>query len=110
MTVKFRGLIKFLFLFISFWLFSSCDLFNQDLKGYLKRYTEEAAIGRYELDGVYPVDSSGYTCIDSTTAHTITFYMRNPESFDVTAKYHIAGEPEVRFFHLISQLIKTLFR
>lgn len=88
-------LLKVLLIFSIF--FTGCSFFNQDLNGYLRKYTEEAAIGKYKLDGTYPMDSNGFTCIDSFTDHTITFYFRNPMDYDIAIKYQIEGEefPEV---------------
>lgn len=88
-------LLKVLLIFSIF--FTGCSFFNQDLNGYLRKYTEEAAIGRYVLDDTYPVDDNGFTCIDSFTDHTITFYFRNPMDYDIAIKYQIEGEefPEV---------------
>lgn len=62
-------------------LLTSCDMLYQPVKSYLKEYTETATIVSYELDGSYPAGSDGILCLPSGSSHTVTFQLRNPQSY-----------------------------
>lgn len=65
----------------------SCSAFNQDVKGFLQKYTETAAIEKMEIAGTYPRNSAGTTCLTSDEDVNINFYLRNPQKYDLIFKY-----------------------
>ncbi len=75
-----RGLL-FISLFLLFALVS-CEIFNQSTRWYLRYYSENALLGRIEVEE--PAGSySGITCIESNDDKTVTLYMINPEGYDL---------------------------
>ncbi len=75
-------------LLASVFLFSACDLnslfnpaWDEPVNEFLKEYTETAGIMAMELDGSYPVNSEGITCLPSTGDRKIKFYLRNPQNY-----------------------------
>ncbi len=69
-------------------LFSACDLnsllnpdYDEGVNEFLKEYTETAGIMAMELDGSYPVNSEGITCLPCTGDRKIKFYLRNPQNY-----------------------------
>jgi len=69
-------------------LFSACDLnslfnpaWDEPVNEFLKEYTETAGIMAMELDGSYPKNSSGITCLPCTGDRKIKFYLRNPQNY-----------------------------
>lgn len=77
----------FLSLFILGFVLTGCEFFNVGVKDFLEKYTETAGVMEYELDGIYPTDSSGVVCIDSETDHTIKLNLRNPKGLDLYVVY-----------------------
>lgn len=77
---------SFFLLFIS--LLFSCELFDNSVKDFFEQYTNTAAVVKYELDGEYPKNSAGITCIPTDDAHTIKLYMRNPQHYDIEWSYN----------------------
>jgi hypothetical protein len=75
-------------LLASVFLFSACDLnsllnpdYDEPVNEFLKEYTETAGIMAMELDGSYPVNSEGITCLPCTGDRKIKFYLRNPQNY-----------------------------
>lgn len=73
--------------------FSSCNAlvesFNEDVKDYMKKYTETAEIAEYVFDQEYPIDSKGYINLPSDSDKKITLYLINPQNFYFTDPLNI---------------------
>jgi len=78
--------ISILLLASASFLLTGCEnLFSPSwddpVKEFFKTYTETAAIESQELDGDYPQNTSGVTCIPSGDSRTVTFLLRNPQNY-----------------------------
>lgn len=69
----------FIVLLLVFSVFSSCKFFYQPVDTYLKEYTENCAIMRYEYSKEYPNDTTEIVNIPSEDDVSITCYLRNPQ-------------------------------
>ncbi|MCR5723772.1 MAG: leucine-rich repeat domain-containing protein, partial [Treponema sp.] len=72
-------------------LFSGCDFttvlepdFNAPVKNFFKDYTESAAIENFVSSVPVYQDVSGRACLDSSELCTISFFMRNPQRYELT--------------------------
>lgn len=74
--------------FLSGILFTSCEFFNPDLQGFLKEYTETAAIEKIEYSLPLQKDKNGNLCVASSDDLTCTLYMRNPQDYSLVMNYH----------------------
>lgn len=73
-------------LVLIFSVFSSCKLFNQPIDTYLKEYTENCAIMRYEYSKEYPTDDDGYVNLSSDDSAIVTCYLRNTQMITLDSK------------------------
>lgn len=69
-------------------ILNSCEAFNQDVKGFLQKYTETAAIEKMEINGNSVKSPSGITCLSSSEDVTMDFYLRNPQKYDLIFNYY----------------------
>ena len=76
-------------------LLNSCSLFNTSLKGFLEYYTDNAGVGILELPELSGVSISGLNCIGSESNQSISFFMRNPQGYDLQIEYEFS-DPEVK--------------
>jgi len=68
--------------------FLSCEFhFNEPINDFFKEYTELAAIERQIISGDYKKNSSDIVCFPSDDSRTITYYLRNPQSYKLTFGY-----------------------
>lgn len=87
--------------FLSGILFTSCEFFNPDLKGFLKEYTETAAIEKIEYSLPVQKDKAGNLSVASSDDLTCTLYMRNPQDYSLVMNYHINTDLEEIFSSVI---------
>ncbi|MCR5080094.1 MAG: leucine-rich repeat domain-containing protein [Treponema sp.] len=82
-SAKKKNVCYFVYLlFTAVFLFTSCDnMFHKPVEAWFEKYTDTAAIELQELDGEYPQNAKGITCIPSGDSHTVTFYLRNPQNY-----------------------------
>ncbi len=80
---------------ILFFLFTSCEFFENDVADFMEKYTETAAIETHEFSVETFNDAKGNLCISSEKDTEISFYMRNPKKFELI--------PSVVFNNLGSQ-------
>ncbi|MBR4005719.1 MAG: InlB B-repeat-containing protein, partial [Treponema sp.] len=77
-----RNLITILLLALAF-LFSSCDMMFQPVRGYFEEWTSEVSIQKFEVEGVETYyDKDGNLCIPSDHDAQVTFFMINPYHYD----------------------------
>ena len=59
--------------------FSSCQFWNEPVRGYFEKWTQEVSIAKYELVGIESyTDKDGNTCISSDQDAPVTLFMINP--------------------------------
>ena len=63
---------------------ASCNLFGVNVSDYFDEYTNTAVAMEHTLDGDYPEDNSGVTCIPSGSDCTVTLTLRNPRKYTLT--------------------------
>jgi hypothetical protein len=63
---------------------ASCNLFDVSVPDYFDEYTNTAVAMEHTLDGDYPEDNSGVTCIPSGSDCTVTLTLRNPRKYTLT--------------------------
>lgn len=78
-----KGLLKLsAFAFLLAFL-QSCQLFENDVKDFMEKYTETAAIEVHDFNvGTYE-DGSDHLCIASDQDVVVSFYLRNPKKFSL---------------------------
>lgn len=82
-----RNLITILLLALAF-LFSSCDMMFQPVRGYFEEWTSEVSIQKFEVEGVETYyDKDGNLCIPSDHDAQVTFFMINPYHYDYCNEY-----------------------
>ena len=62
-------------------VFSSCQLFENDVQDFMEKYTETAAIETHNISVPTYNDALSQRCIASEEDTEITMYMRNPKKF-----------------------------
>ena len=59
--------------------FSSCQFWNEPVRDYFEKWTQEVSIAKYELVGIESyTDKDGNLCISSDQDATVTLFMINP--------------------------------
>lgn len=84
-------LLKKVFSFSLLWTFSvflfSCDVMNNSMAAFFKEYTENAAIEKMVINGEFPKNPSGITCLSCDEDVSIDFFMRNPQKYRLNFTY-----------------------
>ena len=89
-----RNLITILLLALTF-LFSSCDMMHQPVRGYFEEWTSEVSIQKFEVEGVETYyDKNGNLCIPSDHDAQVTFFMVNPYHYDYYNNSEYSGKIE----------------
>ncbi|MCR5614043.1 MAG: hypothetical protein K6G21_10235, partial [Treponema sp.] len=81
------GAVTLLLSIIFSFVLSSCELFNTNVKSFLVRYTETAAIEKDLKSDSIGKSIYGIDCIESNEDKSITFYLRNPQHYRVNFLY-----------------------
>lgn len=64
-------------------------MFDRPVKGFLEYYTETVAVGKVELEEIFPTTDSGITCISSDSNKQIKLFLRNPQNYpDIGFNYY----------------------
>lgn len=81
-------------------ILSSCEFWNQPVRDYFEKWTNEVAIEKFEVIGVESYqDKDGNLCIASDQPAPVTLFMRNPYHYVLTSSN--ISRPE--FFPEIAQ-------
>ncbi|MBR6154420.1 MAG: hypothetical protein IKQ43_08295, partial [Treponema sp.] len=60
-------------------ILTSCEFWQQPIRGYFEEWTEECCIAKYELDGIESyTDKDGNLCIASDHDAPVKLYLINP--------------------------------
>ncbi len=88
-SAKKKNVCYFVYLlFTAVFLFTGCDnMFHKPVEAWFEKYTDTAAIELQELDGEYPQNAKGITCIPSGDSHTVTFFLRNPQNYKLDTRF-----------------------
>lgn len=78
-------------------IFNSCQLFDSNMKDFFEYYTDKAGVGIVEYPELSGVNISGVKCIGSEENKIISFFMRNPQKYDLEIGYEFS-DPEVASF------------
>lgn len=72
-----------LFLLASLFL-SSCEFWQQPVRDYFEKWTNEIAIDKFQIEGVESYyDKDGNLCIPSGQDVPVTLFMRNPYHYEL---------------------------
>lgn len=69
--------------FLAVLLLSACSDFHAPVADYLDEYANRAAIGSQAISVPTERDIDSIECVSSETAVTITFFLRNPRSYEI---------------------------
>ena len=81
-TVPVHKLFYIVFLLCFLIVFTGCEFFNRPMIDFLEEWTNTAQIGKHSLDGSYPA-TGGLTNLPSGGDRVITYYVANPQSYDL---------------------------
>ena len=75
-------------------IFAACDFFtptwNEPVGEWFRKYTSEAAIDRHVFSSFY-TGTDGLSCVSTESDCTVTFYMRNPQNYDLAPRCSFSG-------------------
>ena len=75
-------------------IFAACDFFtptwNEPVGEWFRKYTNEAAIDRHVFSSFY-TGTDGLSCVSTESDCTVTFYMRNPQNYDLAPQCSFSG-------------------
>ncbi len=74
---------KIALIFLTSFMFLSCEMWNADIIAFLDKYTNTAAIEKVDF-GENPIDLNGIEHLSCAGDKVIRFIMRNPQSYNLT--------------------------
>lgn len=80
--------LKIAFAFMLITGFASCQLFEADVADFMEKYTETAGIEEHEINVETYNDALSHLCISSESDTQLSFFMRNPKSFNLIPSVH----------------------